>query len=213
MRNEESLKSMSRGKRHGRKQMHSRPTRFLRSRSLDCCGESQALRRGTADFEAPASVRIARVRYSPIKPKKLRPSIQKITAAHTLFTPFRRWRSAPLDVSYARLMHRSLRSRQHHVVRIADGLEDVDAADTGLARNVHGPIWQLGTEDDHLCKTRLRRRLVPLEDAQWPRTSSGFREDDLVDLARKVESQLPLRASRIEGQKFPVQGCWWSTGV
>ena len=39
MRNEESLKSMSSGKRHGRKQMRSRPTRLLRSRSLDCGGE------------------------------------------------------------------------------------------------------------------------------------------------------------------------------
>ena len=110
-------------------------------------------------------------------------------------------------------MHGTLRRRQHHVVRVADGLEDVDAADAGLPRDVHRPVWQLGTVDDHLCKTRFGRGLVSLEDAQWSRTSSGFCEDDLVDFARKVESQLPLRAPSIEWQKLPVQRCWWCTGV
>jgi len=91
---------------------------------------SRALRRRRSDFEAPASARIAGVRRSPIEPKEECLSIQKVPAAHTLFSPFRRWRSASFDISHARLMNRTLHSRQHHVVRIPDGFENIHAADT-----------------------------------------------------------------------------------
>jgi len=63
--------------------------------------------------------------------------------------------------------------------------------------------------DDHLRQGRLGRRLVFLEGAQWSRATLAFGEDDLVDLARKVELQLPLRAFSIEGQKLPVQRRGW----
>ena len=93
--------------------------------------ENRALRRRRSDFEAPASVRIAGVRRSPIEPEELRLSIREGPGGGTPFlSPFRRWRSASFDIPYARLVNRTLHSRQHHVVRIPDGLEDVHAADT-----------------------------------------------------------------------------------
>jgi len=123
-------------------------------------------RRRSADFEAPASIRIARVRCSPVEPKEHRFSIEKVAAAHALFSALRGGRTAPLNISDARLVDRTLRGRQYHVVGIADGLEDVDAANTRLTRNVHGPIWQLGAENDHLRNARICRRLLPFENAQ-----------------------------------------------
>jgi hypothetical protein len=54
--------------------------------------------------------------------------------------------------------------------------------------------------DDHLRKARFCCGLVPLENAQWSRTTTcGFHEDDLFDLAREVELKLPLRTPGIEG--------------
>src|SRR5712672_454907 len=141
-------------------------------------------RRGRGEFEAPASIRIARVRRSPVEPKEYRFSIEKVAATQALFSAFRRRRTAPLDISDARLVDRTLGGCQHHVVCIADGLEDVDAADTRLTRDVHGPIGQLGAENDHLRNARFSCRLVSFEDAQRTRTPSDFRKNDLIYLAR-----------------------------
>lgn len=90
-------------------------------------------------------------------------------------------------------MHGALGGRQHDVVGVADSLEDVHAADARLARDVHGPVGQLCTVDYHLREARLCRRLVPLLHRQRPRANvPRLREQDLVDLVRKVELDLAL---------------------
>ena len=161
-----------------------------------------------ADFEAPAAVGVAHVRRAPIEPEEVRLPLKKVAATHALLrgSALRRGRAAALDVAHAGLVHGALGRRENDVVRVADRLEDVHAADARLPRNVHGPVWQLRAVDHHLCEAGLRSRLVPLLHGQRPRAAlPRLGEQDLVDLVRKVELDLALRALGIEGQELPVE--------
>src|SRR6266702_173272 len=123
-----------------------------------------------ADFEAPAAVGVARVRRAPIEPEEERLSIEQVSAAHALLSgcALRRGRATALDIAHAGLVDGALGRAEHDVVRVADGLEDVHAADARLLRDVHGPVWQLRAVDHHFRETRLRRRLVPFLHGQRP---------------------------------------------
>lgn len=82
-----------------------------------------------ADLEAPASIRVAGVRRSPVEPNKQRFSVEKVATAHTPFSAlWSRWKT-PLDISDAGLMDGTLRGCQYHVVRITDSLEDINTED------------------------------------------------------------------------------------
>ncbi len=110
---------------------------------FDPIRKSRALLRGwRADFETPASIRITQVGRSPIESEEQRFSFEKIAPAHAVLYALRRRRTAPLDVSDASLVVGvgAFRACQHHVVSVADGIEDVHAADARLAYDVHGPV-------------------------------------------------------------------------
>ena len=93
-----------------------------------------------------------------------RRTLEKVAAAHALLAGCEPRASAGSGTRCRARVTDACCSRSSwaRLVRIADHFEDVHAADAGLPRDVHGPVWQLRSVDHHLRKAQFRRRLVLL---------------------------------------------------